>query len=199
PRDGAGAPAAGHAAPSLHYVNSKKVTLNINATVGPSGLKKAYLYWADEKLAWTKWRDEKGPLPAPEVTSPDKPRVIPVSFVFEPPSGKDGLYSFIIVVENHKFTSRPAPKNGEVGEIQVVVDTTKPTVEIVGAPQVTKNGARGAVVAIRWRAQDTNIAPTPIKLEYQALKDEHASGGEWKAVAPDWIDNTGQYTWTAPA
>jgi hypothetical protein len=195
-RDAAVAPAAGTAAPSLHYVNNKKLTVNINATVGPSGLKKAYLWWADEKLVWQKWKDEKGPLPAPEVTSPDKPRVIPVGFVFEAP--KDGLYNFIIVVWNHKFNSRPEPKNGEVGEIQVVVDTTKPTVEIVGDPQVTKNGDRGAVVDIRWRAQDTNIAPSPIKLEYQALKDEHAAGGEWKAVAPDWIDNTGQYTWTAP-
>jgi len=118
-----------------------------------------------------------------------------VTFLFEAP--KDGLYSFIIIVENHKFTSRPIPKNGEAGEVQVMVDTLKPAVEIVGT-QVSKNGDRGAVVDLRWRAQDANIAPVPIKLEYQALKDEHAAGGTWKAVAPDWIDNTGQYTWTAP-
>jgi hypothetical protein len=173
------------------------VTLNVNATVGPSGLKKAYLYWADEKLVWTKWKDEVGPKPALPVTSPDKPHVIPVSFVFEPPSGKDGLYSFVIVIENHKFSSRPVPKNGEAGEVQVMVDTQKPTVEIVGT-QVSKNGDRGAVVDIRWRAQDTNIAPSPIKLEYQALKDDHSDASAWKAVDPNWLDNTGQYTWTAP-
>jgi hypothetical protein len=195
-RDSAVAPAAGTAQPSLHYVNNTSVTLNVNAKVGPSGLKKAYLYWADEKLVWQKYKEEKGPLPAPPVTSPDKERVIPVGFTFEAP--KNGLYSFIIVVENHKFTSRPVPKNGEAGEVQVMVDTIKPTVEIV-SKEVSRNGDRGAVVDIRWRATDTNIAPVPIKLEYQALKDDQAGqGGEWKAIAPDWIDNTGQYTWTAP-
>lgn len=196
-RDPAVAPAAGTAAPSLHYVNTKKVTLNVNATVGPSGLKKAYLYWADEKLVWQKWKDEKGEMKPLPVTSPDKPRVIPVDFTFEAP--KDGVYNFVIVVWNHLYHSRPEPTNGQAGDVQVVVDTTKPTVEIVST-QVSKNGDRGAVVDIRWRAQDTNIAPVPIKLEYQEIKDDHpGDGGEWKAIAPDWIDNTGQYTWTTPA
>src|SRR5262249_10147221 len=77
-------------------------------------------------------------------------------------------------------------------------DTTKPTVQVVST-QVSKNGDRGAVVDIRWRAQDANIAPVPIKLEYQALKaDRPTDPGERKAIAPDWIDNTGQYTWTVP-
>jgi hypothetical protein len=197
-RDPAVSPAAGTAQPSLHYVNTKKVTLNINASVGPSGLKKAYLYWADEKLVWQKYKEEKGPLPAPPVTSPDKPRMIPVEFTFEPPSGKDGLYSFVIVVENHLFTSRPIPKNGEAGEVQVIVDTTKPTVEITGN-QVSKNGDRGAVVDIRWRATDTNIAPLPIKLEYQAVKaDRPTDPSEWKAINSDPVDNTGQFTWSVP-
>ena len=52
---------------------------------------------------------------------------------------------------------------------------------------------------IRWKAQDANIAPVPIKLEYQVVRrDKPSEKGEWKAIAPDWIDNTGQYTWTAP-
>jgi len=196
-RDTAVAPAAGTAQPSLHYVNNKTVTLNVNAKVGPSGLKRATLYWADDKLVWQKWaKDEKQAMPAPPVTSPDKERMIPVGFSFEAP--KDGLYSFAIVVENHLYTSRPVPKNGEPGEVQVMVDTTPPTVEIIST-QVSKSGDRGAIVDIRWRAQDANIAPVPIKLEYQAVKaDKPADRGEWKAVAPDWVDNTGQHTWTVP-
>lgn len=196
-RDPAVAPVGGTGQPTFHHVPSKKVTINVNATVGPSGLKKAYLYWADEKLEWMKYKEEVGPLPAPPATSPDKELVVPVGFKFDAP--KDGLYSFVIVVENHRFNSRPVPKKGEAGEVQVMVDTTKPTVQIVSA-QVSKNGDRGAVVDIRWRAQDANIAPLPIKLEYQALKgDRMDDKAEWKAIAPDWIDNTGQYTWAVPS
>jgi hypothetical protein len=183
--------------PSLHYVNKKTVTLSVNATVGPSGLTKATLWWADDKLVWQKWKDVKGPLPAPAVTTSDKPRVIPVDFQFV--ADKEGLYNFVIVVENHLHHSRPDPKNGQPGEIQVMVDTLAPTpVEIVST-QVSKNGDRGAVVDIRWRVQDPNIAPTPIKLEYAPVNPEKpGEAGGWKMIAPDWIENTGQYTWTAP-
>ena len=195
-RDPAVSPAGGSAVPSLHYVNNRTVTLSINATVGPSGLTKATLYWADEKLNWQKWKDEKGPMPAPPVTSPDKARTIPVEFKFV--ADKEGLHNFVIVVANHLHHSRPAPKNGEAGEIQVMVDTLVPTGEIVSA-QVSKNGDRGAVVDIRWRAQDPNIAPTPIKLEYAPINPERpAEAGAWKTIHPDWVENTGQYTWTVP-
>ena len=79
-----------------------------------------------------------------------------------------------------------------------MVDTTKPTVEIVST-KVSSNGDRGAVVDIRWKASDANIAPMPIKLEYQTVQtDRPGEPGEWKAITPDWIDNTGQYTWAAP-
>jgi hypothetical protein len=194
--DPAVSPAAGTAVPSLHYVNNKLVKLSVNATVGPSGLTKATLWWADDKLVWQKWKQEIGPKLPPPVTSPDKPRMIPVDFEFL--AEKEGLHSFVIVVENHLHHSRPDPKKGEAGEIQVMVDTLPPTGEIVSA-QVSKNGDRGAVVDIRWRAQDPNIAQTPIKLEYQPVNpDRPAEAGAWKAIAPDWLENTGQYTWTVP-
>lgn len=195
-RDPAVSPAAGSAVPSLHYVNNKTVTLSVNATVGPSGLTRATLWWADDKLVWQKWKQEKGPMQPPPVTSPDKPRVIPVDFEFV--AEKEGLHNFVIVVQNHLHNSRPDPKNGQAGEIQVMVDTLPPTVEIIST-QVSKNGDRGAVVDIRWRAQDPNIAPTPIKLEYAPVNpDRPAEAGGWKAIAPDWVENTGQYTWTVP-
>src|SRR5262249_37656990 len=69
---------------------------------------------------------------------------------------------------------------------------TKPEVQIVST-RVASNGDRGAVVDIRWKATDANIAQTPIKLEYQAVGDP-----TWKSITPDWVDNTGQFTWAAP-
>ncbi len=190
-------PAAGTRAsqPALHYVNTKSVSLNVNATVGPSGLTRSFLYAADEKLAWAKVKED-GPKAAPPVTAPDKPRLVPLNFVYE--AKDDGLFNFIFIVENHRGPSRRVPKTGEASDVQVMVDTTKPVVEILST-RVASNGDRGAVVDIRWKATDANIAPVPIKLEYQAIRnDRPGEPNEWKAITPDWIDNTGQHTWSAP-
>jgi hypothetical protein len=193
-RDPAVARAAGTVQPSLHYINTRIVKLSVNATVGPSGLEGATLWWADEKLVWQKWKDEKGKMPAPPVVDPTSPRKVPVDFAFEAPA--DGLYSFVIVVRNHRNSSRRDPKNGEAGDFQVMVDTTRPEVSITSTT-VSRNGDRGAMVDIRWKAQDKNVAPLPIKLEYQVVKPE-GGAGEWKGIAQDWTDNTGQHTWTVP-
>lgn len=174
--------------PSVHYVKNQAITVNFNADVGPSGLTAAYLYVADEKLDWRQEAKE-GPKPAPEATVADKPRTIPLNFEYKAP--KDGVYNFIIIVANHRDVSRREPKKGDLGDVQVIVDTRPPDVEIIST-KVSPNGDRGAVVDIRWKATDANIAPEPIMLEYQA------KGKEWMAMTPSWIDNTGQYSWTAP-
>jgi hypothetical protein len=193
-RDAEVAPVAGRRAAQapLHYVNDKAVKLNVNATAGPSGLTNASLWYADERLEWQKWREEKGKMPAPPNSDPDKPRIIPVGFTFEAP--KDGTYSFVIVLENHRGKNRPDPRKGEAGDVQVVVDTTKPAVELNNIRVASQQDR--AVVDINWMAKDTNMAPMPIKLEYKAV----GGGGDnaWKAITPEWVDNTGQYTWTAP-
>ena len=197
-RDTAVTPAGGPAQANLHYVNDKdrRITLNVDAKVGPSGLKKAYLWWANEKLEWQKWKEDVGPLPAPPATTPDAPRKVPVTFTFTAPN--DGLYSFIVVVENHRQANRRDPRKGDTGELQVMVDTQKPTVQLIST-RVSPNGDRGALVDIRYKAQDTNIAPLPIKLEYLPLKDRAVDDPTgWKALSQDWIDNTGQFTWTVP-
>jgi len=183
--------------PTLHYVNTRTLKINVNARVGPSGLTKATLWVADDKLDWKVAPGlEKGAMPAPPLSDPDKPRIIPVSFVYDAPA--DGLYHFISVVSNHTGESRPDPKKGEPGDLQVVVDTTPPDVQIVSTKAMS-NGDRGAVVNIKWTAKDPNIAPVPIKLEYQAVRrDKPGDVGEWKAITPDWIDNTGQHTWPVP-
>ncbi|WP_020471271.1 hypothetical protein [Zavarzinella formosa] len=187
----AGSPAPGLRTlqPSVHYVKEKSITLNFNARVGQSGLTHAYLYAADDKLDWLKAKEE-GPKPAPPVASPDAVRTIPLSFVYE--AQKDGTYNFIIIAENHRGPSRRIPVKGTLGDIQVVVDTKAPDVEIIST-KVSPNGDRGAVVDIRWKASDINIAPVPVMLEYRPADKQ-----EWKGITADWTDNTGQHTWTAP-
>ncbi len=192
-RDSEIAPAGGGARAQvpLHYVASRNVKLNSSVNTGPSGITGACLYWADDKLQW-----KKGPvLPAQkpvEANTPDQLKPIPLPFVFA--AETDGLFNFIIIAENHRGTNFRIPKPGDPGHVQVIVDTLKPTIEILET-KVAPNGDRGAVVNIKWRAQDANIAPIPIKLDYKAI----GRGDEWKAITPDWIDNTGQHTWTAPS
>jgi hypothetical protein len=191
------APGARAIQPTLHYLNTQSVALKLNAEVGASGLTKATLYWADEKLEWKPHKDIKGPMAAPDTNSPDKVRIIPVDFNFQ--AEKDGLYNFIIVVENHWIASRKVPAKGEPGDIQVMVDTTKPAVRFIDPPKATAKNDRSVVVNISWEAKDANIAPVPIKLEYSAVRrDRPGEMGEWKAITPDWMDNIGQYTWLAP-
>ncbi len=192
-RDADVAPAGGGARvqPPLFYVKTRTFTFNSNATnVGPSGLTAAYLYAADDKLQWQMVKD-LGPQEAPPANTPDKPRTIPLQFGFEAP--KDGLFNLIVITKNHVRASRPAPRQGERGDVQVIVDTTLPKVEELTC-KVSSNGEHGAVVDIRWKATDANIAPVPIKIEYQAVGKD----AEWKPVTPDWIDNVGQHAWTAP-
>jgi hypothetical protein len=194
-RDVAVAPAAGRRAVQapLHYVSDKQVKLDWNATAGPSGLTKAYLWYADDKLEWRQWKEILGPLPAPPSSDPDRPREIPVTFRFQAPA--DGTYSFIIGLENHNGKYRPDPKKGDPGDIVVVVDTTKPQVELNNVRVASQQDR--AVVDVNWMAKDANMAPVPIRLEYRASGADKAGGG-WKAITPEWIDNTGQYTWAVP-
>ncbi|HEX3150652.1 MAG TPA: hypothetical protein VHR66_21420 [Gemmataceae bacterium] len=196
PRDTNVTPATGTVQPTLHYVNDKTVQVKVNANVGPSGLEKASLWWADEKLEWQKWKDDVGPLPAPPSTTADSMRRVPVDFTFV--AQRDGLYHFVVVVKNHREANRPDPKKGTIGDVQVMVDTTKPVVELIST-RPSPNGDRGAIVDIRWKATDANIAPVPIKLEYRALRaDKPGDVSGWKEITPGWIDNTGQHTWSAP-
>jgi hypothetical protein len=192
-RDSEVAPAGGGARAQvpLYYVNRKVVTINTTVSVGPSGIQDATLYYADEKLAqWVK-TPGIGAKAAPPTNDPDKLAKIPLQFVFD--VKQDGLYNVIVLVKTHLGLSGREPVRGDPGHLQVIVDETKPTVELLGT-KVAPNGDRGAVVNITWRAQDANIAPIPIKLEYRAAKSE-----EWKGVTPaEWVDNTGQHTWTPP-
>lgn len=185
----AGNPGLRTTQPNVIYVKTKSLTLNYNARVGQSGLLASRLYAADDKLDWTIAKED-GAKPAPPVASPDTPRIIPLKFEYAAPA--DGTYNFIIVAENHRGPNRRPPVKGSTGDIQVVVDTKPPVVEIIST-KVSPNGDRGAVVDIRWKATDINIEPVPIMLEYRAADKQ-----EWKAITADWIDNTGQHTWTAP-
>ncbi len=182
------------AEPPTHYINTRLVALDVKVVAGPSGLTRAALWAADDdRKAWKKVR-EAGPLPAPPADARHQ-QVIPVGFVYS--AERDGAHRFVIVAESHRGPNRRTPMAGEPGDVRVVVDTTRPTVTVISA-RVGPGAAGGPVVDVRWQAEDANIAPAPIKLEYQAAR-KGAKPGEWKAITTEWVRNTGQYSWVAPA
>jgi hypothetical protein len=184
------------AEPTVHYLNTNRVSVNANVDVGPSGLTRASLYYKDGTLEWKKFEEEMGPLPAPPTSSPDKKTAIPISFNFRAP--RNGPYEFIIVVQNAHNTNRAAPTASEHGEVRVVVDTLKPEVSIYSA-KVVRDGDTGTRVDITWGAKDANLGATPIKLEYRSVHpDRPGEAIEWKAITPDWIENSGKHSWAIP-
>lgn len=180
------------APPNLHYVKEQTVALNISATVGASGLKDAVLYVTDSSLQNWKIAQRLG---AKQAIKAGDGYEVPLQFVAK--VEKDGLYHFMTVYENHLGPNRRAPKPGDAGDVQVMVDTTPPAV-VIESTRVSSNGDRGAVVNLRWKATDPNLAPVPIKLEYAPVTNKPGEQPVWTAITDGFIDNSGQHAWPVP-
>jgi hypothetical protein len=189
-RDPGAVQPGGPSRPTMFHVNKNQVRLEYDVKVGPSGLHKVELWYTtngqewklDEKTGGDAGPDAESPPPAAD-EGPGKR-----SLVFQ--ADKDGLYGFIIIARNRVGLGPEKPKRGDAAQVQVMVDTTKPTVRLLDV-KVRPGGERGAAVLdILWDAKDANIAPQPIYLEF-AEKAE----GPWRTIA-DKLDNTGRFTWT---
>jgi hypothetical protein len=190
----------GSSRPALHHVSSKRVRLEYDVKVGPSGLEKVELWYTTNGVEWKLYNpggtdaggDEKLPLDVglgQPAAGADEPKGDKRSLVFD--AKEDGLYGFIIIARNRVGRGPEAPKRGDPAQVQVVVDTTKPAVKLLDV-KVRSNGERGgAVVEIAWDARDANMAPQPITLEY-AKSDDPA---QWQLIA-DKLENSGRFTWT---
>jgi hypothetical protein len=81
--------------------------------------------------------------------------------------------------------------------VLVEVDTGKPHCRIEGV-RVTPGGARGPLVEITWRAEDRNLMPQPVSLEYSL--DQTAV--QWREIKYRLDNNltkeTGRYVWEVP-
>ena len=98
----------------------------------------------------------------------------------------EGTYGFRIAVQRASGTST-APRNGDLPEVWVVVDTTKPDAKLTSAELGT--GTTAGTLFIRWEATDGKLAARPVSLFFAANK-----GGPWTTIASG-LDNSGQYGW----
>lgn len=100
---------------------------------------------------------------------------------------RDGRYGFLVVPVSADGRRETTPAPGAAPERGVVVDTSRPVVEVL-SPNGGESFGAGRSTLVRWAAEDANVAPAGVSIEVSV------EGGEWIPVARD-LANTGQYHW----
>lgn len=99
----------------------------------------------------------------------------------------EGLYGFRVVVRTTTGVSSAVPVGGDLPDVWVGVDLTKPSVKLLSAEQGSDD--ESDQLAIEWRAGDERLAGRPIVLRYAETPD-----GPWTTIASD-LENSGRYLW----
>jgi hypothetical protein len=161
-------------APLMRLVNTKRITLNFEVKdVGPSGLSSVELWYTQDCRDWKKYN-------APTQAQ---------AYVIE--VDDEGMYGFTLLARSGLGLGKEPPGPGEQPQVWVIVDLTKPDVQLT---EVTPpSSPRSQQVTIAWTAADKNLGRQPITLSYAEKED-----GPWKVIAGN-LENTGKYVWQAPA
>ncbi len=138
-------------------------------SVGPSGIGRVELWGTrDGGRTWSDFAvdtDNRSPMPVAV--------------------GGEGIYGFRILVQSGSgFGGRP-PAEGDLPDIWIGVDRTKPTCKITG----TEVSPDGLELLVQWEAADDALDPQPVTL----LFSESASG-PWTPIASG-LENSGSYRW----
>jgi hypothetical protein len=159
--------------PGIRVVNNKRITLNYKINdVGPSGVSGIDVWVTHDSRVWKK-------LDIGTQTHP--PCVVEVS--------DEGLYGFTLVAKNGLGLSKAPPQPGDVPQVWVEVDLTRPVVHLLGVDTIPSGQP---TVAIRWNASDKNLGAKPISLSYT-----ETAKNAWKPIATG-VDNNGRYVWQVP-
>jgi hypothetical protein len=162
---------------------------------GPSGISRVDLWVTrDDGHTWRKWsnHDGKGSSIRVNLNVPLNPQ-------------PEGQYGFRIVPVSGAGLSEKEPADGDAPELRVVVDITKPQLDLY--PPVS-DPSNPDTLMILWKATDKNFTEDPITIEWSDKQT-----GPWQPVAAkeDLIQttnvteptlrklpNTGQYAWHVP-
>jgi len=176
--------------PRIDYVNTLEFDVDYTVQkMGRSGVQAAHLYVLKDRGNWELVKrypvklmpDDKGPH----------------AFSLPYKAAQEGIYGFFIIPESGAGKRADDPKRDDQPMVNVVVDTSPPVVKITGV-QVKPGGVRGPLVEITWEAEDPNLMPQPVSLEWSLDK----SAAKWNEVkyrldnTPN--TNTGRYTWEVP-
>ncbi|MBN2474105.1 MAG: hypothetical protein JXB62_05835 [Pirellulales bacterium] len=155
-----------------HMVNSRLFELDYDvSSPGPSGIARVEL-WAtrDGGRSWKSFAlddDNRSPL------------LVKVD--------EEGIYGFRVVVTGGTGFGGKPPQSGELPDVVVVVDLTRPTARILSASRGTSDGAGNLIVT--WQATDQILADQPVSISLS-----ESPGGPWTTIATG-LENTGRYAW----
>ncbi|PQO30006.1 hypothetical protein [Blastopirellula marina] len=153
-------------------INTKGFALNYGVeTVGPSGIGQIEL-WVTRDAGET-WE--------PGGIDPDRESPFDVEVQSE------GIYGFRIVVEGGNGLTGRRPQPGDLADIWVNVDLSKPVTTITNV--IYGEGPNVGHLDISWTATDAFLAERSVSLYYASSAD-----GPWKPIAEN-IANTGKFIW----
>ncbi len=163
-------------APLMRLVNTKRITLNFEVKdVGPSGLSTVELWYTQNCRDWKKY----------DAPTNSKAYVVEVD--------EEGMYGFTLVARSGLGLGKEAPQPGDQPQVWVVVDLTKPDMQLSEVTPTANYNNKVQQVTIKWKASDKNLDRQPISLFYA----EHEEG-PWKTIGTA-LSNTGSYVWQVPA
>lgn len=99
----------------------------------------------------------------------------------------EGIYGFRVVIVGKNGLASQTPRSGDLADLWVGVDATKPAVEITSAAYGSE--AHAGQLDIRWTASDEHLGNRPVTLSFSAKPD-----GPWTTIAAS-LPNSGQYYW----
>jgi hypothetical protein len=157
-------------------VNSRLFELEYDIeSVGPSGIGKVELW--DTRDGGRTWQSYMV----------DNEHHCPLPVTVE----EEGIYGFRVVVTNGAGIGGQPPKNGDLPDIWVGVDLTKPSARILSAQQGTGGDSNNLIIT--WEASDRMPAARPISLSFSSN-----ISGPWSPIASG-LENTGRYAWPIDA
>lgn len=156
----------------VRMVNARRFELQYDIeSVGPAGIARVELWSTrDHGQTWTLHTTDS------DNRSPAQVEV-----------DGEGLYGFCIVVHASNGLGSRVPQSGDVPEVLIGVDLTRPQVQLVSALPGTGNQADHLI--IKWEASDAQLDPRPISLYYSPQP-----GQPWQTIATG-LENTGTYAW----
>lgn len=106
----------------------------------------------------------------------------------------EGIYGFRMTVESGSGLSGRAPQAGDLPDVWIGVDLSRPVARLISAEPGA--GERAGEMMIRYEASDALLAKGPVTLSRSGQP-----GGPWTTIAAG-LENNGQYSWrfdnTAP-
>jgi hypothetical protein len=160
--------------PGLRLVNTKRFSLSFTVQDNGSGVAAVDLWETRDGKTWKKC---------------DNAASHPNAYVVEVKD--EGVFGYTLVARPTGDKSSTQPKPGDLPQVWVTVDVTKPTVSLSGVELNLTSKVPNLIV--RWSAKDRNFGPRPVSIAYAEAID-----GPWVPLAAN-VENSGRYECPVPA